>query len=275
MKIHGEKKIVPGTCKFCGTQLEHKFIDIALPESSSQLKTEASSSISTYVCPECFLIQMKNSTMLSYQERAYVSRFSSSWLNDMSKYISSVFKRFELTGHDLVAELVSHREYSNKDTKQSTVFFGNDGLQALIDMHGKADLLICNDELAYVNDINDFISAIKLFLKPNGIVTMEFLHLLPLMENKPFETPVTTDFSYFSFTTIDTIFKRHKLTIFNTEECSPKGCIRIYAKHPENSTKRISSNTPFLRGRERDKGMSAMSYYIDFKEKAQPRKTAA
>jgi hypothetical protein len=211
---------------------------------------------------------MENSSMLTDEECAYNS-------NDMNQYINRIFKRFELTEHNLIAELASHRKYSPENSKQSNLFFGNYCLQALINLHGKADLLICNDELAYVHDIKDFISAIKLFLKPTGIVTMEFPHLLSLMESDRFEIPVTNCFTHFSFTTIDTIFKYHKLTIFDTEECSPKGCIRIYAKHPENLSKRISSNTPFLRGRERDKGMSAMSYYIDFKEKTQRKKTAA
>src|SRR5688572_13256417 len=103
-----ETRIPVRKCRFCGAPLEQKFIDIAYAKSSSQLKTD-SCSTSTYVCSECFLVQMENSTMPSNHEHIYTSRFSSTWLNDMSEYINNIFKRFEIIDHHLTAELVSHR----------------------------------------------------------------------------------------------------------------------------------------------------------------------
>jgi len=253
------------SCKFCKAPLEERFIDIALPESANQSKEEGSTtSLATYICSECFLVQ-EDSTMPAHQEQVFVSSFSSTWLNDMNLYIDRVFKRFEMTDHYLAAELVPYQDFLSE---QGISPFGKKGLQSLIDMHGKADELICKDALAYVNDINDFIFGIKSFLKPTGIATLEFLHLLPLMESDKFEVLFSEkNFPYFSFTTIDKIFKQHGLTIFDIEECLPKGCIRIYVKHQESTIHQITSSTRSLKGRERDKGMSSLNHYIDFRTK--------
>src|SRR5688572_18133111 len=261
MAMKEEKKVITLTCKFCKAPLEERFIDIALPEGTNQLKVEGvSNSLATYICSECFLVQNEDSAMLANQEQIYVSSFSSSWLNDMNQYIDKMFEKFEMTDHNLLVELAGHQELLGK--QQHILNCGNKGLHALIEMHGKVDTLICKDALGYVNDINDFVSAIKLLLKPSGIVTLEFIHLLPLMESNQFEILfINRNVPYFSFTTVDKILKHHDLVIFDTEECSTKGCIRIYAKHPENPLNPITHSTRSLRGRERDKGLSSLSYY--------------
>ena len=262
--MNTDMKAITLTCKFCKAPLEERFIDIVLPEGANQSKEEGfTNSLATYICSECFLVQNEDSAILASQEQLYVSSFSSSWLNDMNQYIGSIFKKFELTDQNLLVELAGHQELLGV---QHTLPFGNKGLHALIEMHGKADTLICNDALAYVNDINDFVSAIKIFLKPSGIAILEFLHLLPLMESNQFEVQIIDgNVPYFSFTTIDKIFKHHGLVIFDTEVCSGKGCIRVYAKHQENSLNPTTSNTRALRGRERDKGMSYLSHYTHFR----------
>jgi hypothetical protein len=251
------------SCKFCKAPLEERFIDIVLPEGVNHSKEESSTnSLPTYICSECFLVQ-EDSGMPANPEQVFVSSFSSTWLNDMNQYIDRVFKRFDMTDHNLIVELTGHEDHLSK---REALIFGSKGLHALIDMHGKADLLICKDALAYAHDINDFVSAIKLYLKPTGVATLEFLHLLPLMESSQFDVPFTGTVPYFSFTTIDTIFKHHGLTIFDIEECQAKGCLRVYVKHYENGSKRITNKPPALRGQERDKGMSSVSHYINFKK---------
>lgn len=251
------------SCKFCKAPLKERFIDIVLPEGVNQLKEEGSTiSLATYICSECFLVQ-EDSVMPANQEQVFVSSFSSSWLNDINQYIDRAFKRFEVTDHDLIVELTGHEDLLSEP---EALTFGSNGLHALIDMHGKADQLICKDALTYTHDINDFVSAIKLYLKPTGIATLEFLHLLPLMESCQFDVPFTGTVPYFSFTTLDMIFKHHGLTIFDIEECQVKGCLRVYVKHYENRSRRITNKPPALRGQERDKGMSSVNHYINFKK---------
>jgi len=262
--MHMENTTTSRKCKFCKTPLKERFIDTVLPKVINYSKLRHSNgSLATFICSKCFLVQREGSLRYIEQEQDFVSSYSTYFLNELNQYIVKSFKRFEKIENNLVAELSWH-----PDTllKSCILPFGNKGLSKLIDMYGKADMLICKDALSYTSDLNDFVSAIKSFLKPKGVATLEFIHILPLMETSRFDVPATTNFPYFSFTTIDTIFRHHGLTIYNSEACSPKGSIRLFAKHTENLSQHISINIPLLRGRERDKGMSSLKHYLDFKD---------
>jgi hypothetical protein len=148
-------------------------------------------------------------------------------------------------------------------------FFGKRLAQNLAGQGKKADLLIGNNVLAHVPDLNDFISGLKIVLKPAGIITMEFPHLMQLVDNCQFDTIYHEHFSYLSFMTVQSIFKNHGLELFDVEELPTHGgSLRIFAKHAEDLTRKISENVNALLEKEMSRGINMMAYYQDFQKKA-------
>ncbi len=148
------------------------------------------------------------------------------------------------------------------------VFFGVETAKRLA-LEGKnADLLLGNNVLAHVPDLNDFVKGMKVLLKPQGVITMEFPHLIQMMEEVQFDTIYHEHFSYFSFLTVERVFNAHELTIFDVEELTTHGgSLRIYARHKEDNTKPISDNVYALRQREVDDGYTDIKHYLIFNEK--------
>jgi SAM-dependent methyltransferase len=302
-----EKVLPAATCRFCQSPLEHTFVDLGMsPLCEDFVKPEGLKSMEpfyplhVYVCSQCFLVQLEEFVSPSeiYDDYNYFSSYSDSWLNHAKKYTDQVVDRFKIDSNHLVVELASNdgyllrnflerdipvlgiepagnvaREAIRKGIRTEMKFFGNKSALELIDSYGKADLLIGNNVLAHVPDINDFVSAMKVFLKSDGVITMEFPHLLRLIEGNQFDTIYHEHFSYLSFTTVDRIFRYHGLVLFDVEELSTHGgSLRIYAKHQEDQTKRISSRVPELRGRERNMGMCSLDFYTLFGEKVKSTK---
>jgi SAM-dependent methyltransferase len=149
-------------------------------------------------------------------------------------------------------------------------FFGT-GLAKRIKKEGKqADLVLGNNVLAHVPDINDFVAGLKIVLKPGGFITMEFPHILQLIENTQFDTIYHEHFSYFSFLTILKIFDFHGLTLFHVEELPTHGgSLRIFAKHSEDNTKSIRESIVTLKQKEESLGLNSLYYYVGFREKAE------
>jgi SAM-dependent methyltransferase len=248
-----------------------------------------------YVCPECYLVQLEEfvSPKEIYRDYSYFSSYSDSWLDHAKRYTDFVTNRFDLGRGDLVAELASNDGYLlqyfkakqipvlgiepantvanaaiEKGIRTEMKFFGNEVVGELINKYGRADLLIGNNVLAHVPDINDFVSAMKAFLKPNGVITMEFPHVLKLIEGNQFDTIYHEHFSYLSFTTVNRIFSHHNLTLFDVDELPTHGgSLRIYAKHREDATRKISHSVPEMLTRENEAGMSSMEYYAEFTER--------
>ena len=165
------------------------------------------------------------------------------------------------------ASNVAEYAIKNRGIRTETKFFGTDTARQMVEKYGKADLLIGNNVLAHVPDINDFVSGMKNFLSKDGLITMEFPHLLRLVEGNQFDTIYHEHFSYLSFTTVEKIFQYHGLAMFDVEEFPTHGgSIRIYAKHIEDTTKEISSRVAELLKREKVAGMSSMNFYKDFEE---------
>jgi hypothetical protein len=201
--------------------------------------------------------------------------------------------RFDIGKGSLVAELASNDGYllqffrakqvpvlgiepahtvataaREKGIRTESMFFGREVVSRLVEQYGKPDLLIGNNVLAHVPNINDFVSAMKSFLKSDGVITMEFPHLLKLIEGNQFDTIYHEHFSYLSFTTVNRIFAHHDLILFDVEELPTHGgSLRIYAKHREDATKRISRAVPALLAREHEAGITEMAFYADFTEK--------
>jgi hypothetical protein len=152
-------------------------------------------------------------------------------------------------------------------------FFGVETARELVASGKQADLLLGNNVLAQVPDLNDFVAGMKIALKPNGVITMEFPHLQRLMEQNQFDTIYHEHFSYFSLITTEKIFGAHGLTLFDVEElASHGGSLRIYARHAEDSTKPVTARVTELRGREESLGYTRLETYSRFADRVKETK---
>jgi hypothetical protein len=148
-------------------------------------------------------------------------------------------------------------------------FFGVRLAKELLAKNIGADLLLGNNVLAHVPDIVDFVAGMKIILKPTGVITMEFPHLMQLVDNNQFDTIYHEHFSYLSFTTVQQIFASQGLQLFDVDEIPTHGgSLRIYGKHTEDSSKAISANVEKLLQKEAVKGMNGLPYYDNFQQKA-------
>lgn len=291
------------TCRFCKTTLEHTFIDLGVsPVSNDYLKPEQLLGgemfypLKTYVCPECYLVQLpehKSAADIFNQEYAYFSSYSTSWVEHARRYVESMMDRFPFGGDSLVVELASNDGYLLQHFKASGVpvlgvepsgsvakvaeeergipsvvkFFGVQTAEELKAEGKDADLILGNNVLAHVPDINDFVGGMKILLKDSGIVTMEFPHLLQLMEQNQFDTIYHEHFSYLSLTAVNRIFAYHGLRLFDVEEIPTHGgSLRIFARHEENTALAVTERITELLGREEAKGLKDMAHYTCFQD---------
>lgn len=291
-------------CRFCKTQLKHVFIDLGnSPPSNSFLTKEQLNEpevfypLKVYTCHNCFLVQIdeyKKSEAIFNNNYAYFSSYSSTWLAHAEKYSAMMINRFGIDRKSKVVELASNDGYLLQYFKQKDIpilgieptantaevaikkgietiidFFGVRLAKELIKKNIYADLLLGNNVLAHVPDIVDFVGGMKIILRETGIITMEFPHLMQLVENNQFDTVYHEHFSYLSFHTVKQIFESQGLELFDVEEIPTHGgSLRIYAKHKEDTTKEISPNVAALLKKEEDKGMNALSYFNNFQQKA-------
>lgn len=290
-------------CRFDNTPLTEEFVDLGFSPPSNSLLTfsqlnepEIYYPLKLYVNERTFLVQIdehKKAEEIFSDDYVYFSSFSSSWLEHSKKYVGQMTQRFELTQHSQVIEIASNDGYllqyfkekgiptlgieptrSTADVAQQkgietwVEFFGVELANRLVKENRKADLLLGNNVLAHVPNLNDFIAGLKIALKSDGVITMEFPHLMQLVENNQFDTIYHEHFSYFSFFTVQHIFKAHGLVLFDVEEIPTHGgSLRIYAKHAEDTTKVISDNVDKLLTKEFEKGMNTLDYYKNFQEK--------
>ncbi|WP_276371999.1 class I SAM-dependent methyltransferase [Chryseolinea sp. H1M3-3] len=297
-----------GKCRFCQTPLQHTFVDLGMsplcqdhvkPEELNRM--EAFYPLHAYVCENCFLVQLEEFVAPSaiFNDYAYFSSYSDSWLQHAKRYTEQVVGKFQINQQSLVAEIASNDGYllqyfvekgipvlgiepaanvaeyaiTKKGIRTETKFFGCSTATTLFEKYGNADLLIGNNVLAHVPDINDFVSGMKIFLNSKGLITMEFPHLLRLVERNQFDTIYHEHFSYLSFMSVDRIFQYHGLQIFDVEELPTHGgSLRIYAKHIEDDSKLISFRVKELLKREDEAGLSNLSYYKAFEEKVRSTK---
>lgn len=215
-----------------------------------------------YVCENCFLVQLEEfeSPENIFNDYAYLSSYSDTWLKHAQTYTELMIQRFGLNPTQLVVELASNDGYllqyfkkkgvpvlgvepavnvakvaEEKGIPTVTRFFGVRTARELAEDGKQADLLVGNNVLAHVPDLNDFVEGMNILLKPGGVITMEFPHLMQLIEKKQFDTIYHEHFSYFSFITVEKVFDAHGLTLFDVEELPTHGgSLRIYAchKHP-------------------------------------------
>lgn len=291
-------------CRFCKTELHHLFIDLVnSPASNSFLsreelnKPEIFYPLKVYTCNDCFLVQIdeyKQSDDIFNNQYVYFSSYSTSWLEHARKYTTMMVERFNYNEESLVVEIASNDGYLLQYFKQKNIpvlgieptentakvardkgiesihnFFGTNLAKELSAKNLKADLLLGNNVLAHVPDILDFVGGMKIALKENGTITMEFPHLMQLVDNNQFDTIYHEHFSYLSFYTVNRIFESQGLVMFDVEEIPTHGgSLRIFAKHKEDTSKEISQNVAALLAKEKEKGMTNLAWYSNFTQKA-------
>jgi len=291
-------------CRFCKTTLQHVFIDLGnSPASNSFLSSEQLNEpevfypLKVYTCEHCFLVQVdeyKKSGAIFNSEYVYFSSYSTSWLQHAKTYTELMTQRFGLTNDSKVIEIASNDGYLLQYFHQSNIpvlgieptantaavatakgietivdFFGIKLAKELVSRNIKADLLLGNNVLAHVPDIVDFVAGMKIILAPEGVITMEFPHLMQLVQSNQFDTIYHEHFSYLSLYSVKQIFASQGLDIFDVDELPTHGgSLRIYAKHKEDQTEPISDAVEVLLKKEQEKGMTGLTYYNNFQEKA-------
>lgn len=297
-------------CRFCNTELKHVFIDLFnSPASNSFLsisqlnETEFFYPLKVYTCHNCFLVQVdeyKSSETIFDNSYVYFSSYSKSWLEHAKAYVELMIKRFNFNSQSQVIEIASNDGYllqyfvqkgipvlGIEPTANTAEVAKTKGVDSVVDFFGvklanelvgkgiKADLLLGNNVLAHVPDIVDFVKGLKILLSERGVVTMEFPHLVQLIENNQFDTIYHEHFSYLSFTVVNEIFASVGLEMFDIEEIPTHGgSLRIYAKHKEDESKTISGKVFSLLESENKKGISDMSFYSNLQSQAFKIKTS-
>ena len=290
------------TCRFCDTQLEDVFIDLGMsPLANSFLKNENEFNdekffpLIVFVCNKCLLVQLQEfeSPEKIFGDYAYFSSFSDTWLKHSEEYSELMIERYGLTQDSLVIEIASNDGYLLQFFKKKGIpilgidpaaniarsaekkgiptlvkFFGVETALELFNKNQQADLITANNVLAHVPNLNDFVKGLKILLKPKGVITIEFPHLLELIQQNQFDTIYHEHFSYFSFLTVQRIFTQHNLTIFDVEKLDTHGgSLRIFVKHPENNELVINNKVEKLLEEEQKFGLDKLSSYSNFSEK--------
>ena len=290
-------------CRFCNHTIQTEFADLVnSPPSNSYLTEKQLNEPETYyplkvlVCEKCFLVQVDEyykSTEIFSSDYAYFSSYSTSWLAHAKKYTEMMIDRFNYNGNSQVIEIASNDGYLLQYFKEKNIpvlgieptantakVAAEKGISSIIDFFGvklakqlvtegkHADLLLGNNVLAHVPDIMDFVAGMKILLKENGVITMEFPHLYQLVLNNQFDTIYHEHFSYLSFSTVKQIFEDNGLTMFDAEEIPTHGgSLRIFAKHFNDASKAISKNVEDLLRKEKEAGMLSLDYYTNFRVK--------
>ena len=291
-------------CRFCSSNVNHVFVDLGTsPLSNAFLKKENLEKLEkvfplkVYVCQNCFLVQLPEFETPEniFNEYAYFSSYSKIWLKHAESYANMISEKIKLGKDNLVIELASNDGYllqffkkkgipvkgiepaanvakiaEEKGIETIVEFFGEKLAKKLSSEETKADLIIGNNVLAHVPNINNFVKGVSILLKTNGIVNMEFPHLLQLIEHNQFDTIYHEHFSYLSLNTVKKIFEFHNLIIFDVEEIQTHGgSLRIYAKHKTNKIFKIQNSVNALLEKEKDFGLMTLSFYLEFAKKVE------
>jgi len=253
-----------------------------------------------FVCDVCFLVQLEEyvSPQAIFTEYAYFSSYSSLWLAHAKAYTDLASERFHLNKNSLVVELASNDGYllqyfiekgipvlgidpaanvaeeaRRKGIPTLVRFFGWEMAVELVCAGKQADLVIGNNVLAHVPDLRSFVQGMKTLLKPEGVITLEFPHLMRLMQGNQFDTIYHEHFSYFSFLTVKKIMAAFDLTIFDVEELwTHGGSLRIYVRHTEDLSQPETERVRELTLREEDAGFGRLETYLSFDEKVRETK---
>ena len=291
-------------CRHCKSELKLPLINLgSAPPSNAYLTNQTLSSpekwfpLQVLVCESCWLVQTEDFTEadeLFNEEYAYFSSFSTSWLQHAEQYVQEMIKRFCLNKNSHVIEVAANDGYLLQYVKRSNIpctgieptnstaqaarekgieiienFFCVKLARELVEKGKQADLITANNVLAHVPDINDFVEGFSVLLKPNGVATFEFPHLLKIINQNQFDTIYHEHFSYLSLNTVVTIFKKNGLQIFDVEEYSTHGgSLRVFAQRLDTKFFEVSKRVIDLLKIEKLAGIMSINFYKKFQEKA-------
>jgi SAM-dependent methyltransferase len=286
-------------CRFCGAKLHRTFVDLGMsppcetyPSAADLNRGEVYYPLHVYVCENCFLVQLEQyeSPEQIFSDYPYFSSYSDSWLSHAANYCDEMTIRLGLTGQSFVVEVASNDGYLlqyfvqrnvpvlgiepaanvakvavEKGVPTLTRFFGTEVAKELAAEGRCADLVLGNNVLAQVPDLNDFVEGLKTLLKPSGVLTLEFPHLLQLMERNEFDTIYHEHFSYFSMLTTVRLLDAHGLKTFDVQELPTHGgSLRVYACRAESATPPVGPRIKELIAREEKAGLGAIEGYESF-----------
>jgi SAM-dependent methyltransferase len=288
-------------CRFCAAPVEATFADLGMsPLANSYVAPERANAMEpfyplhAYVCSRCFLVQLGEfeSPEHIFSDYAYFSSYSSSWLEHSQRYVEAMTERFGLDASSHVVEIASNDGYllqyfvqrdipvlgiepaanvavaaEEKGVKTLVRFFGVETATEVA-ADAQADLLLGNNVLAHVPDLNDFVGGMKVLLKPGGVITMEFPHLMRLIDDNQWDTIYHEHFSYFSFSTVSRVFAAHGVRLFDVEELPTHGgSLRIFGCHADDAAKPQTERAAELLAHEDAAGYSSMDIYRAYGER--------
>jgi SAM-dependent methyltransferase len=287
------------TCRFCGAPLVHTFVDLGMsPLCESYVPPERLGAMEAFyplhvrLCERCLLVQLEEFVAPEeiFSEYAYFSSYSDSWVAHARDYVESVVERFGLGADSLVVELASNDGYLLQHVTERGIpalgiepaanvaeaarergietvveFFGRDSASQRVADGRRANLLVANNVFAHVPELNDFAAGMKILLAPDGVATLEFPHLLRLIEENQFDTIYHEHFSYFSFLTARKVLGAHGLQVFDIEELATHGgSLRVYAQHTVDGGHAVSGAVTELLERECELGYDSLEAYDAF-----------
>jgi SAM-dependent methyltransferase len=294
-------------CMFCGTPLRHTFADLGMsPLCESYVPREKLNEMEpfyplhAYVCEKCFLVQLDEYVSAEdiFSEYAYFSSYATSWVDHMRRYADMIADRLRLGKDSFVVEVASNDGYLlqhfvrkgipvlgiepaanvarvaiEKGIPTLVRFFGEETARELAAQGQQADLICGANVLAQVPRLNDFVRGLRVLLKPGGVITIEFPHLVRLMAENQFDTIYHEHFSYFSFLAAEAVFAAQELTLFDVEELPTHGgSLRVYARHAADASKPVTDRVTALRERERAAGLLSLESYARFGEQVKETK---
>jgi len=294
-------------CRSCAAPLGTVFVDLgSSPLANSFLspadlqRAEPFLPLTVYLCERCWLCQLPECARPDeiFSEYAYFSSYSTSWLEHARAYVAAMIDRFGFGAAHQVVEIASNDGYLLRYFQERGVpvlgvepaanvaeaaralgiptevrFFGREAASDLLARGLAADLLLGNNVLAHVPDLNDFVAGLALLLKPSGVLTMEFPHLVRLVESNQFDTIYHEHYSYLSLVAVERVFRRHGLVLFDVEELPTHGgSLRIYARHAIADGPPIGRRVGELAARERALGLENRAYYEGFAERVRETK---
>ena len=288
------------SCRFCAAPLHNTFVDLGLsPLCESFVPSDALNQMEpffplhVFVCDQCWLVQLDEYVAPEhiFTEYAYFSSYSDSWVEHARRYVETISARLGLGSANQVMEVASNDGYLlqhfvargvpvlgiepaanvarvaiDKGVATTVRFLGVQTARSIVKESGQADLVIGNNVLAHVPNLNDFVGGLSVLLKPEGTITMEFPHLIRLMEGNQFDTIYHEHFSYLSLIAVQTVFRAHGLRVYDVDEIPTHGgSLRIYACH-EGAALTERPAIAALRAREEAFGLTRLDTYGRFNE---------
>jgi hypothetical protein len=294
-------------CRFCSEPLTRIFVDLGMSplcqtviEESQLHEEESFYPLRVFICEDCFLVQLPEYVPPTeiFSEYAYFSSYIDTLVHQAKVYVDMMTERFRLGPQSKVVEVASNDGYllqhfvtegipvlgvepaanvaaaaEERGVPTLVRFFGVDAARQLVDDGVQADVVLGNNVLPHVPDLHDFVGGAKLVTKRGGVITMDFQHLMRMMERNQFDTIYQEHYSYLSFTFVQRLFARHGLTIFDVEELPTHGgSIRIFARHADLGEPAVTEAVPQMLATEEKAGLNRLDHYADYGERVKSTK---